>query len=226
MPDRIARRQRMLAACLAAACAALVAGGCGGGSSDKKTSAKPHTTPRPAFSASQIAAGEKVFRKYCANCHSIADRISHPTFVESPIPNFNEVKPEPDYIRARVEGGGIDMPSLTGELSRAQIQQVLAYVYTASGREIEAGKDPSASLSTGEQLFRANCQACHSIAGRRANGHPAYPGTDFNDVRPSAKLVMRLVRRGIPDEMPSFRRKLTDAQIRAVATYVTSTAGR
>jgi mono/diheme cytochrome c family protein len=226
MRDRVVvGRQRMLAACLATACAALVATGCGD-SGDKKAGSKPRTPPRPAVDARLAPAGQKVFARYCGNCHTIGDRISRPDFVESPIPNFNEVKPKPDYIRARVEGGGIDMPSLTGELSRAQIQQVIAYVYTASGRDVEAGKDPNASLSSGEQLFRANCQACHAIAGRPMTGRPPYPGTDMSAVRPSAELVMRLVRRGIPDEMPSFRGKLTDTQIRAVAAYVTSAAGR
>jgi cbb3-type cytochrome c oxidase subunit III len=225
MRDRVVR-QRALAACLLAACTAMGAAGCGGGGS--KSSSKPHTTTvaRPAVDARLAPAGAQVFAKHCANCHSIGDRISHPSFVESPIPNFNEVKPKPDYIRARVEGGGIDMPTLTSELSPAQIKAVIAYVATASGRDIEAGRDPSASLSLGEQVFRANCQACHTIAGRPMTGRPPYPGTDMNAVRPSAELVMRLVRRGIPDEMPSFRRKLTDAQIRAVALYVTSTAGR
>jgi mono/diheme cytochrome c family protein len=214
----------VLTICLVAACVALGTG-CGS-SGDSKSASKPKTTARPPVDARLAPTGQKLFAKHCANCHSIGDRISHPEFVESPIPNFNEVKPKPEYIRGRIEGGGIDMPSLSGELSPAQIKAVVAYLYTASGREIEAGRDPSASLSSGEQVFRANCQACHTIAGRPSTGRPPYPGTDLNSVRPSAKLVTRLVRSGIPDEMPSFRRKLTDEQINAVAAYVTSTAGR
>lgn len=220
-------RHAVLATCTVAACVALGAG-CGGSSSKTTSRARAHTTTtaRPAFSASMVASGERVFVKHCATCHSIGDRISHPTFIESPIPNFNNVKPKPEYIRGRIEGGGIDMPTLANELSPAQIQAVIAYVSTASGRDIEAGRDPSASVSVGQQVFRGNCQACHSIAGRPRTGRPAYPGTGFEDVRPSAAYVMRQVRRGIPEEMPSFRRKLTDAQIRAVAEYVTETAGR
>jgi cbb3-type cytochrome c oxidase subunit III len=221
-------RHAVLTTCLAAACAALGAG-CGGSSSKTDGGARSHgtaTTARPTFSASLVASGERVFVKHCANCHSIGDRISHPSFVESPIPDFNTVKPVPDYVRARVEGGGIDMPTIVSELRPGELQAVIAYVATASGRDIEAGRDPSASASVGEQVFRANCQACHAIAGRPMTGRPGYPGTRFEDVRPSAELVVRQVRKGIPEEMPSFRRKLSDAQIRAVAAYVTATAGR
>jgi cytochrome c6 len=219
-------RHAVLTTCLAVACVALVAG-CGG-SSSKTSSARPHTTTtaRPTFSAALVASGERVFAKHCATCHSIGNRISRPAFIESPIPNFNNVKPKPEYIRARIEGGGIDMPTLLNELKPGELQAVIAYVATTSGRDIEAGRDPSASVSLGQQVFRANCQACHSIAGRPRTGTPTYPGTGFEDVRPSAAYVMRQVRRGISEEMPSFRGKLTDAQIAAVAEYVTETAGR
>jgi cytochrome c6 len=216
--------------CLVAACLALgLAAGCGGSSGKKATKSarsQTTTTARPAFSAALVASGERVFVKHCATCHSIGNRISHPSFMESPIPNFNTVKPKPEYIRVRVEGGGIDMPTIVNELRPGQLQAVIAYVATASGRDIEAGADASASVSMGEQVFKANCQACHSIAGRPSTGRPEYPGTRFEDVRPSAALVVRQVRRGIPEEMPSFRGKLSDAQIRAVAQYVTETAGR
>jgi cbb3-type cytochrome c oxidase subunit III len=219
-------RHAVLTTCLVAACAALGAG-CGG-SSRPAGSARAHTTTtaRPAFAASQVALGERVFAKHCALCHTIGDRVAHPSFEESPIPNFNQVKPKPAYIRARVEGGGIDMPSITGELKPGQLEAVIAYVATAAGRDVEAGRDPGASASLGQQVFQGNCQGCHAIAGRPMNGRPHYPGTDFDNVRPSAALVMRQVRRGIPEEMPSFRRRLTAAQIRAVALYVTETAGR
>jgi sulfite dehydrogenase len=216
--------------CLVAACLVLgLVAGCGGSSGKTTaTSARSHpaTTAQPTFSAALVTQGERVFAKHCATCHSIGDRISHPSFVESPIPNFNTVKPKPGYIRARVEGGGIDMPTIVNELRPGELQAVIAYVATASGRDIEAGSDPGASVSTGQQVFQAHCQACHWIAGRPANGKPQYPGTRFEDVRPSAALVIKQVRRGIPEEMPSFRGKLTDAQIRAVAEYVTQTAGR
>ncbi len=221
-------RHAVLATCTVVACGALGAG-CGGSSSKTtSSSARTHATTvaRPAFSASMVASGERVFAKHCATCHSIGDRLVHPSFIESPIPNFNNVKPKVEYIRARVEGGGIDMPTIVGELKPGELEAVIAYVSTASGRDIEAGRDPSASVSLGQQVFSANCQACHTIAGRPRTGRPQYPGTQFEDVRPSAAYVMRLVRRGIPEEMPSFRRKLTDAQIRAVAEYLTQTAGR
>jgi mono/diheme cytochrome c family protein len=213
---------------VACGAAALGVAGCGGsGSSGGARSTATHTrTISAAAQARLMATGAKVFAKHCASCHTIGDKVSRPTFVESPIPNFNEVKPKAPYVRTRVEGGGFDMPSIKSELSPAQFSAVVAYVASASGRDIEAGSEPNADVQLGEQVFRGNCQACHMIAGRPATGRPTYPGTDFDNVRPSAALVMRQVRRGIASEMPSFRHRLTDAQIRAVAAYVTATAGR
>jgi len=215
--------------CLVAACLALgLVAGCGGSSGKATTSARSHTTTtaRPAFSAALVASGERVFAKHCSTCHSIGDKFSRPAFVESPIPNFNTVKPKPEYIRARVEAGGIDMPTIVNELRDGELQAVVAFVAATSGRDIEAGRDPSASVTLGEQVFKGHCQACHWIAGRPSTGRPEFPGTRFEEVRPSAALVIRQVRRGIEEEMPSFKGKLTDAQIRAVAQYVTQTAGR
>jgi cytochrome c6 len=199
---------------------AAAAGGCGSDNSKRDDAA---AAARARAQAAQQA--RLVVLKNCASCHTIQGRVAHPTFIESPIPNLDEVKPRPEYIRERIEHGGFDMASFTEQVSPAQMRAVIAYVVGVGGsRVVDPGAD-AAQLAMGEQVFRGNCQRCHSIAGRRATGRPTFPGTDFNNVKPSAALVMRQLQRGIPEEMPAFRGRLTQAQIEAVAAYVTTTAG-
>jgi cbb3-type cytochrome c oxidase subunit III len=217
------QRLRLLAALLAAL--ALVAVGCGGSGEQKTTKPRGPTPAQLAAHRRQLALGAQVFAKHCGNCHTIAGKVAHPSFIESPIPNLDEVKPKAPYIRQRVETGGFDMPSLQGELSAAERSAVIAYVAEISGRNVAAGAS-TADQALGEQVFLGHCQRCHAIAGRAATGSPNYPGTNFNDVRPSVKLIMNQVRRGINEEMPSFRGTLTAAQIEAVAHYVNAAAGR
>ena len=79
-------------------------------------------------------------------------------------------------------------------------------------------------LATGESLFEQQCAECHGIAGREPAGSPPYPGTDFNDVKPSQRLVIRRMHVGLEDAMPSFSRTLSEPEFRAIAAYVASVA--
>jgi cytochrome c6 len=218
------RRRRPALALIAAVAlaAATVAAGCGG--SGTKRPSGPSKAQIAAHNR-QMALGARTFAKKCALCHTLAGKVAHPTFIESPIPNLDEVKPKLAYVRERIENGGFDMPTLANELTPAQADAVVAYVAETAGRNVAVGAS-SADQAAGQQVFAAHCQRCHSIAGRAATGRPGYPGTDFDKVRPSVKLIENQVRRGIRTEMPSFKGKLTDAQIEAVAHYVNAVAGQ
>ncbi len=209
---------------------ALLAAGCGSDAAKKQQqAAAARARAHAALQARQVAAGRGVFDQHCASCHTIEGRVAHPTFIESPIPNLDEVKPRAEYVAVRVNQGGFDMPTISGELTPAQLADVVAYVATVSGRDVHdtSGSEASA-LAQGQQVFEANCTRCHTLAGRPATNRPAvaFPGTDFDKVKPSQQMVMERVTRGIKEEMPSFRRRLTAAEIHAVAVYVTATAGR
>jgi mono/diheme cytochrome c family protein len=231
MRDRAARRRLAPSGLLALAPVLLVlaCAGCGGGSKGGSTggaSRHPTTTrTTPAPSPAVMAAGRTIFVKHCSMCHTLAGKVAHPTFIESPIPNLDEVKPKAVYVDARVLGGGFDMPSLQGQLKPRQIAAVVAYVASVSGRNIGANEG-TGDLTLGETVFEHNCQRCHTIANHRSNGKPTYPGTDFTFVRPSEKMILARIRKGIKEEMPSFRKALSDAEMRAVAAYVSSAAGR
>ena len=209
---------------------ALLAAGCGSDAAKRRQQQEAaQARAHAALVARQVSAGRGVFDRSCASCHTIEGHVAHPSFVESPIPNLDEVKPRAEYVNDRVNQGGFDMPTLSGELRPAQIAEVVAYVASVSGGRVHdtSGSEASA-LALGQQVFAANCMRCHTLAGHPATNRPpaSFPGTDFEKVKPSQQMVIDRVTRGINEEMPSFRRRLTAAQIHAVAVYVTATAGR
>jgi cbb3-type cytochrome c oxidase subunit III len=205
---------------------ALALAGCGSDNSrNEQAAAAARARAKAARQARLVAAGKPVFQKHCALCHTIENRTAHPTFIESTIPNLDEVKPRAEYIRERVEAGGIDMPSITGELKPGQLEAVVAYVAGVSGSKVRTAAADAQQLALGRQVFEGHCATCHSISGRRATGRPTFPGTDFNRVKPNEAFVIRQALRGIEGSMPSYRGKLTRAQLHAVAAYITTNAG-
>jgi len=81
-----------------------------------------------------------------------------------------------------------------------------------------AAADPAA-----EQLFAANCAACHQRNGRGiAKAFPALAGDALVVGAPEGIVRTLLNGRG---GMPSFRAKLDDGQLAAIASYVRSTWG-
>jgi mono/diheme cytochrome c family protein len=85
---------------------------------------------------------------------------------------------------------------------------------------------PAASgsqASAGAHVFvSAGCGSCHTL---KAAGATGTIGPNLDQLRPSAATVAAIVRSG-GGAMPSFAGKLTDAQIAAVGSYVSSVAGR
>ena len=79
-----------------------------------------------------------------------------------------------------------------------------------------------ANLAQGRQVFlSAGCAGCHTLAEAGATGTV---GPNLDAAQPPASLVAERVRDG-KGVMPSFAGKLDDAEIAAVAAYVSSASG-
>jgi mono/diheme cytochrome c family protein len=75
----------------------------------------------------------------------------------------------------------------------------------------------------GKQVFQsAGCTSCHTLADAGANGTV---GPNLDQAKPPKALVVDRVTNG-KGVMPSFKGQLTPAQIDAVATYVSTVAGK
>jgi uncharacterized membrane protein len=80
-----------------------------------------------------------------------------------------------------------------------------------------------AQLTTGKALFRTvGCSSCHTLGNAGSTGTV---GPNLDAAKPSRDLVVARVTNGL-GVMPSFRDRLSTAQIAAIALFVSSAAGR
>jgi mono/diheme cytochrome c family protein len=86
------------------------------------------TTPPPAGSEGDPAAGKEVFTTNCGSCHTLADAGTTGTVG----PNLDESQPTVELAVDRVTNGQGVMPPFADTLSEQQIQDVAAYVSTAT----------------------------------------------------------------------------------------------
>jgi mono/diheme cytochrome c family protein len=103
-------------------------------------------------------------------------------------------------------------------------QDVAAYVAAVAGTpaSIAASKPPSELGNDGKTIFQSECASCHTLAAAGATGTV---GPNLDQLKPAQAIVVRQVTNG-GAVMPAFKGKLTPAQIAAVATYVSSNAGK
>jgi len=88
-----------------------------------------------------------------------------------------------------------------------------------------SGGKPSGGTSAtavGKQIFTANCSSCHTL---KDAGATATVGPNLDQLKPAKDRVAKQVTTG-GAIMPSFKSKLTSDQIQAVATYVSTVAGK
>lgn len=81
------------------------------------------------------------------------------------------------------------------------------------------------AVTLGRRLFtveaQPSCSVCHAL---KDAGSTAEVGPPLDELKPDAGRVARALRNGI-GVMPSFRDKLSEAQIEALARYVAHASG-
>ena len=82
--------------------------------------------------------------------------------------------------------------------------------------EAAGGTDTGELLSQGEQVYAANCAACHGPEGQGGAAFPALAGSEFLTGDPTQAIQVVLHGRGI---MPAFGGTLSNEQIAAVLSY-------
>jgi mono/diheme cytochrome c family protein len=94
---------------------------------------------------------------------------------------------------------------------------------SASGTQSSSSGGGTQNASAeGKTVFTQNCKGCHTLKNAGATGSV---GPNLDDLKPDQATVVRQVNNG-GGPMPAFKGKLTDAQINAVASYVSSVAGQ
>ena len=106
-------------------------------------------------------------------------------------------------------------------VSGQDLNDVAAFVAANAGTQ---GFTQQIALTgtNGKAIFKAKCGGCHTLADAGTTGTV---GPNLDQLKPALARVHRQVVNG-GAIMPAFKCVLTDAQITAVAKYVSSVAGK
>jgi cbb3-type cytochrome c oxidase subunit III len=167
--------------------------------------------------------GKKLFLDKCAGCHTLAAAGTHGVRGPNLDDAFAYVRRQgfkqntiEQVVRDQIE---LAIPPMPANLVRGtDADSVAVYVAMVAGVPGEGGKTPTG----GKDIFVANCGSCHTLADA---GTSAKVGPNLDQLKPVFARVQRQVING-GAVMPAFKGKLTPAQIKAVAKYVSSVAGK
>jgi mono/diheme cytochrome c family protein len=188
--------------------------------------------------------GKQLFVKSCGSCHTLRDAATTGkigpdldyAFVESRINGLGQstilqvVRAQIAYPVTTPSTGTPGMPANIVEGQDAD--DVATYVASvagldASGQPMNPANPPKPAPpggpTDGKAIFAsAGCVGCHTLAAAGATGTV---GPNLDDAKPSKELVLDRVTNG-KGGMPSFKGQLSQAQIEAVATFVSQNAGK
>jgi mono/diheme cytochrome c family protein len=169
----------------------------------------------------------------CGACHELADARTKGTVGPNLDDAFAGAREEGfkkstiaavvlDQIYYPTTGSGMPAKLVEGEDAEA----VAAYVADVAGdpEAIKAAQPPPPSKggkADGKAIFAsAGCATCHTLAAANATGTV---GPNLDDAKPSVATAVERVTNG-KGVMPSFKGQLTEAEIRAVAEFVSNSS--
>jgi cbb3-type cytochrome c oxidase subunit III len=186
-------------------------------------------------SDSGASQGKELFVESCGSCHVLGDAGTPGKIGPNLDEAFTYVRQEgydESTIRALVRNQiayPVEDP-VTGEpgmpanlVEGKDAEAVAAYVASVAGTPASAQAAGGRIQATeGEAIFTAaGCGSCHTLADAGTSGTV---GPNLDESRPSVQLAIDRVTNG-SGAMPSFRDRMNQAQIRAVAEYVSQAAG-
>lgn len=173
--------------------------------------------PELAKDAKAMASGQRLFLTYCSTCHG-SDAGGAPGF-----PKLTDKDwlygGEPEAIKTTIlDGRNGMMPPMGAGLPDEQLDQLVAYVLSLSGREADPAK-----VEAGKTQFQALCVACHGPEGK-GNSAAGFPNlTDkvwlYGGSPGTIKETIKLGRNGV---MPAHREFLGEEKAHLLAAYVYS----
>jgi mono/diheme cytochrome c family protein len=190
--------------------------------------------------------GKTLFTDKCGSCHTLADAKTQGTigpnlddaFSSDRSQGFSEQTMR-DLVRGQIAYAEAPMPQ--NLVRGTDADDVSLYVAKCSGNPscgVTASNVPpagggGATTTTGggggggeavdaKQIFSTNCASCHTLKAAGASGNV---GPNLDQLKPSKATVQHQVEVG-GGVMPAFKGKLTDAEIAAVADFVSKNAGK
>lgn len=178
-----------------------------------------------------VSAGAAVFKTWCAQCHGsgAAGAAGYPNLLDDDWLWGGDIETIHTTITHGIRSADdedtriSDMPAFGKDelLEKEQIEQVVNYVMSLSGTAQDA-----ALVEEGAVVFADNCASCHGddATGGRDLGAPNLSDAIwlFGGSYDAIKETVTNSRKGV---MPNWNTRLSEAQIRAVATYVHQLGG-
>lgn len=191
-------------------------------------------------------AGKKLFTTACGGCHTLAaagtagtvgpnldDAFAQAREAGMTSATFTQVVAgQVKFPIERTSTGAPGMPAADTTLPSCDDVDGGAFCVTDQDQAVDdvavyvgavAGTGVTAERPTdGKSIFTTTCGACHTLADAGTSGDV---GPNLDSSKPAKALVLDRVTNGKAG-MPSFKGTLDEAQIQAVAEYVSSTAGK
>jgi mono/diheme cytochrome c family protein len=140
-----------------------------------------------------------------------------------------------DVVRGQIAYADPEGPMTPNLVRGADADSVALYVAKCAGNPTcgvtaatnapppPSGGGGKAATPDGKAVFAsAGCGSCHTLKAAGATGNI---GPNLDTLKPSEPVVERQVTNG-GAQMPAFKGQLTAAEIKAVATFVSSAAGK
>jgi cbb3-type cytochrome c oxidase subunit III len=187
--------------------------------------------------------GKQLFNEKCASCHTLADAKSQGTIGPNLDDAFSSDKEQgfseqtmADIVRGQIAYADPEGPMTPNLVRGADADSVALYVAKCSGNPncgVTAATNAPPTTTTkggggktaapdGKQIFTSNCASCHTL---KAAGATGTVGPNLDAAKPSESKVETQVTNG-GGVMPAFKGTLTTAEIKAVAKFVSSNAGK
>jgi mono/diheme cytochrome c family protein len=186
--------------------------------------------------------GKQLFNEKCASCHTLADAKSQGTIGPNLDDAFSSDKEQgfseqtmADIVRGQIAYADPEGPMTPNLVRGADADSVALYVAKCSGNPncgvtaatnapptTTKGGGGKTAAPDGKQIFTANCASCHTL---KAAGATGTVGPNLDAAKPSESLAETQVTNG-GGVMPAFKGTLTPAEIKAVAKFVSSNAGK
>ena len=171
--------------------------------------------------------GQQLFVKNCGVCHTLGAAGTSGTVGPNLDAAFAYDRKQhfkgssiADIVRGQI---AYAVPPMPRDLVNGEDADSVALFVAANAGKPGTGKGGKITATDGKTIFQtAGCTGCHTLKDSGATGTI---GPNLDQKKPPAQLVVMRVTNG-KRAMPSFKDKLSSAQIEAVAKYVSSVAGK
>jgi cytochrome c oxidase cbb3-type subunit 3 len=170
-----------------------------------------------------VGIGHRLYLDNCSVCHGSQAQGNHavgaPDLTDADWLYGGDTQ---TILTSILDGRTGVMPPLGGALGHNGVNEVAAYVVSASGTQV-----PPEWVAAGKARFETLCAACHGVDGR---GNPALGAPNLFDSAwlygSSIETVVATVRDGRSGVMPAWRARLTTDEVRLITSWIVAQGRR